>query len=90
MAEEEQSSRPSFLLKFIEKEKEKDLPALLEFAGQIASLLSYLQVIDTPQSHMARRTSAYTKTVSSAINSRRIDDLQRNALGRKRRHDENS
>ena len=65
-------------------DKDLSLSALIEMAGQISALLSYVQLIDTAQENLPRRTSTWTEAEMPAV-PRRVDDLQRNALGRKRR-----
>lgn len=60
------------------------LSSLIEMAGQISSLLSYVQLIDTTQTSLPRRTLSHS-TENIDLAPRRADDLQRNALGRKRR-----
>jgi hypothetical protein len=62
------------------------LSALVELAGQFGALLSYIQLIDTPQEALPRRIIPFKYEVP-ATPGRRNDDLQRNALGRKRRAD---
>lgn len=63
---------------------ELSLSSLIEMAGQISSLLSYVQLIDTTQTSFPRRTLSHS-TENIDLAPRRADDLQRNALGRKRR-----
>jgi hypothetical protein len=65
------------------------LPALVEMAGQISALLSYVQLIDTPHHVLPRRLVTHAVESNTSSTSRRRDDLQRNALGRKRRKTEN-
>lgn len=77
----------STFLNYTEIDK-MSLSALVEMAGQISALLSYVQLIDTPQDALARRVVPYQYDEVVTC-SRRSDDLQRNALGRKRRHKEN-
>lgn len=60
------------------------LNALIEMAGQISSLLSYVDLIDTPQNNLPRRITQ-NALPSHVLGARRCDDLERNALGRKRR-----
>lgn len=60
------------------------LSSLIEMAGQISSLLSYVQLIDTSQTNLPRRTLLHSVENIDSV-PRRADDLQRNALGRKRR-----
>ena len=56
---------------------------LIEFAGQLGALLSYVQLIDLPESQLPRRITVPQTVFEPSV--RRADDLQRNALGRKRR-----
>jgi|TARA_B110000483_G_scaffold231040_1_gene296941 hypothetical protein len=56
---------------------------LIEFAGQLGALLSYVQLIDLPESQLPRRITVSQTVFEPSV--RRTDDLQRNALGRKRR-----
>lgn len=56
---------------------------LVEFAGQLGALMSYVQLIDMPEAQLPRRIR--TTPVANEPSVRRTDDLQRNALGRKRR-----
>lgn len=57
---------------------------LVEFAGQLGAMISYVQLVELPQSHFSRRLTLY-KTDGPPHHPSRTDDLQRNALGRKRR-----
>ena len=60
------------------------LNALIETAGQISALLSYVDLIDTPQHDLPQRTTTHVEPEHGG-GARRCDDLERNALGRKRR-----
>lgn len=59
---------------------------MLEFAGQLGALMSYVQLIDTVQNALPRRNEVLNPVeIEPQRNARRVDGLQRNALGRKRR-----
>ena len=59
---------------------------MLEFAGQLGALMSYVQLIDTVQNALPRRNDVLNPVeIEPQRNARRVDGLQRNALGRKRR-----
>jgi ribulose bisphosphate carboxylase small subunit len=64
--------------------QDAELMALIELAGQLGAMISYVRLVELPQSHFARRLASYV--VENPTNQpSRTDDLQRNALGRKRR-----
>lgn len=62
---------------------EMSIMELIEFAGQVSAFLSFVPLIDTTYDAKARRIIPYTAIVSTYV--RKTDDLQRNALGRKRK-----
>lgn len=71
----------SVLLEFMPKEM--SLMELVEFAGQMGAWTSFVHLIDTPQNALPCRLGERDLSTNRVV--RRVDGLQRNALGRKRR-----
>ena len=65
--------------------REKHIADMIEFAGQLGALMSFVQLIDTVQGALPRREDGPAISGENARTARRVDGLQRNALGRKRR-----
>lgn len=78
MSKEKKTSR---LLEYMNKDM--SIMEMMELSGQLGALMSYVQLIDTVQNALPRRLENCTDEPARAA--RRVDGLQRNALGRKRR-----
>ena len=70
----------SVFLTFMEP---RSIMETVELGSQLAALISFAMLIDTSQNALPRRLVAYEG--DTARYTRRVDDLQRNALGRKRK-----
>ena len=79
-----ESKKSSVLLQNMNIEN-MSIMELVELSGQLGALMSYVQLIDTVQNALPRRLETTKDCDEPARAARRIDGLQRNALGRKRR-----